>query len=117
MKNVLFVFNAAVGGASLSAMTLMRGLGERGFRCYAIVPPGGSPDVWEEIRSVAADVEVVRIPWWNRRYKAHWFKRPLHWVWNSCRSGFHLRSTYEVMRAIRHWKIDLVHSKIGRAHV
>lgn len=110
MKNVLYVLNAANGGATLSAKALMAGLGQKGYRCYAVVPPGGSAEALQELRSACTDLIEVPLPWWNKRYRVQWWKRPLHWARAMTYSGFHCVTVTRLARQLDRWKIDLVHT-------
>ncbi|MDY7092260.1 MAG: glycosyltransferase family 4 protein [Acidobacteriota bacterium] len=110
MARVLFVLNSASGGAAVSARDLMRELRQHGHRCFAVLPPGASADEMEALRQVSEEHVTMPLPWWNRKYKAKLWKRPLHWGWNLWRSGGHLGSLLALRRCLRRWDIELVHT-------
>ena len=109
MTHVLFLLNSATGGATLSAIAVMEGLRQRGYRCYVIVPPGPAAAL-DAIRAVAADLVEMHVPWWHRKYKSKLIKRPLLWARDMLQSGFHLRTVGQIVRLIRQWRIDIVHT-------
>lgn len=109
MSSLLFVLNSAGGGAALSALELMGGLVRRGYTCFCVCPPSPEQHLLP-LRNVATEVAEVDLPWWNKNYKGRWYKRPVHFALSMARTGFHVRSVSKLVRLIRRWGIDLVHS-------
>jgi glycosyltransferase involved in cell wall biosynthesis len=107
---VLFVLNAPVGGAALSAHDLMRGLRARGVESCVIAPPSPHVRLAEAFGDVAVETAEVFLPWWNRRYRSTWYKRPAHLVLDTVRSRARLGTVAAIAGRIRAWGVDLVHT-------
>lgn len=109
MTAVLFVLNAPIGGAAVSACELMHGLRAKGYKPFAVFPPNRYADKRAVIEA-AEDVAEVRMPWWNRKYRATWYKRPAHWALGMARSRFRTKSVGALTALMRRWGVGLVHS-------
>lgn len=107
---VLFVLNAPVGGAALSAHDLMRGLAARGVESCVIAPPSPHVRLAEAFGDVAVETAEVFLPWWNRRYRSTWYKRPAHLLLDTVRSRARLGTVAALASRIRAWGVDLVHT-------
>lgn len=110
-RKVLHVMNAAVGGAALSTLALMRALKARGIASCAVCHDAGS----EEERAAVAEAthgEVIFTPlyWWNRKIRVPTWKRPLSQSKQWLRTGFHRVSAAKVAWHYRQWGADLIHS-------
>lgn len=106
---VLFVLNSATGGATLSATDAMGRLGARGWRCFAVVPPGQQAE-GPALARVTEDLREVALPWWNRNYRARLWKRPVLFGLDMVRSRMHAGSVAKLVALIRRWDIDIVHT-------
>lgn len=109
-RRVLFVLNAGEGGATLSAIELMRELDRRGHTCFAVLPPGASEEGRSEVASVAREVVSVHLPWWNANYRQKGWKRPLIAARDAVRSGAHVGTISAIVGAIRRFDADIVHT-------
>lgn len=107
---LLFALNSAAGGATLSAIDAMSELQRRGHTCYAVVDPTGDEGAMGLVRHACMDTIKVRMPWWNRKYRSLWYKRPVHLVREALTSGLHIGSIRRLACIYERWQIDVVHS-------
>lgn len=110
MARILFVLNSASGGAAVSARDLMGELKTLGHRCYAVLPPGGSARELAALEACTEARAFLPLPWWNRKYKAIWWKRPLHWARQLVLSGAHVLTLIRLRRWAAEWRIELIHT-------
>ncbi|MBX7116687.1 MAG: glycosyltransferase family 4 protein [Myxococcaceae bacterium] len=110
-RKVLHVMNAAVGGAALSTLGLMRELQKRGIASSAVCHDAGSPEEREAIREATlGEVVFTSLYWWNKKIRTPGWKRPLSEAKQWLRTGVHRVSAAKVAMAYRKWGADLLHS-------
>lgn len=108
-KHVLYVLNAADGGASFGIYEAVKHLPKDSIVPYAIVPVGSSEQL-AYIRSLFKDVEVCPLAWWNTVDTLDPLRR-LGQEIGRLRRGITLRRNVEAIKAcIQRWGIDIVHS-------
>ena len=113
MASVLFVLNASTGGAGLSARELMGQLKGLGHRIYVVCPPNMYQPPTQVFGDIAEEVAECFLPSWNKKYRMHWAKRPLYFVYQQLKSRAHLQPVSRLVRLIRKWDIDIVHTNTG----
>ncbi len=103
--------NAAIGGAALSTLGLMRALKKRGIASSAVCHDAGSAEEREAVRT-ATEGEALFTPlyWWNKKIRSPVWKRPLSETKQWLRTGGHRVSAARVAMAYRAWGADLLHS-------
>jgi glycosyltransferase involved in cell wall biosynthesis len=107
---IAMVLNGATGGATESALDLARVMRRRGRRVVAVLPPGGaSIDIERVARGFDAHA-LIALPWWNRRYRATWFKRPLAMARDLVVTGARLGSLHQLVRFFEREHVELVHT-------
>jgi glycosyltransferase involved in cell wall biosynthesis len=108
-RRILFVLNGTEGGANISAAQLVERLpAERYEGC--ILYPTGFEDGIERLIAATPRIGSAYLTSWQipnqtslaRRIKSFWGR--------NIRSGFHLRTTMQIMRYCRQWEIDLIHT-------
>ena len=107
---ILYLLNAAAGGATTSALQLMERLPAHKYETYVVVPPVSDQADLSKFNGHAAQVRTLLIPWWNKKTYVELWKRPLMWASTSARTVWHVRPILQLCRWIREWEIDLVHT-------
>lgn len=109
---VLHIMNAAVGGAAISTVSLMRAFRERGVESVAVCHDmlGRGPEA-DAIRD-ACDGRAVFTPlyWWNRKERAALWKRPLLEARQTLLTQARIGSSARVIQAVRKFDVSLIHT-------
>ncbi|MCX5741624.1 MAG: glycosyltransferase family 4 protein [Proteobacteria bacterium] len=108
---VLHVLNGASGGAVMSTIALIKSLERVGVKSCAVCHPAGTAAEQQRL-SDAVHGEVVFTPlyWWNTKTRHPIYLRPALEARQLLRTGWMKRSTWEIRRAVRRWKADLIHT-------
>jgi glycosyltransferase involved in cell wall biosynthesis len=108
---VLHVLNGASGGAVMSTIALIQSLEKMGIRSCAVCHPAGTAFERQRL-SDAVHGEVVFTPlyWWNIKNRHPLYLRPALEVRQLLKTGWLRRSTWHVRRAVKRWKVDLIHT-------
>lgn len=110
-NRVLHVMNAAVGGAALSTVALIRGLHEQGIESAIVCHDSGDQRERAELRDlVAGRCEFLPLYWWNKKIRTDVWKRPLLELYQSARTGHGYASSMRAARLARDWNVDAIHS-------
>ncbi|MBK8169271.1 MAG: glycosyltransferase family 4 protein [Sandaracinaceae bacterium] len=110
-KRVLHVMNAAVGGAALSTVALIRGLRDQGVESAIVCHSSGDANE----RAALVDLvngrcEFLPLYWWNKKIRTKTWKRPLFELYQSARTGRGYGSSVRVAGHARAWDVDTIHS-------
>jgi glycosyltransferase involved in cell wall biosynthesis len=108
---VLHVLNGASGGAAMSTISLIENLASKGIQSCAVCDERGT--VMERTRlkdAVGGKVLFAPLYWWNRKTRSAAWKRPLLEMKQLFRTGWKTWSTGIVVRAVRNWRPDLIHT-------
>ena len=106
---ILYVLNAAGGGASIGIYELLRKMPQDRYDAYAIMPPGNSQQI-QQIRPLFSDVIVTPLRTWNVPDTVDLFRRTAR-TFGLRRNGVTLEAnTDRIARAIHEWGIDIVHT-------
>lgn len=107
-KRVLFVLNAAGGGASAGIYEALKRLPPDTIQPYAVVPPG-TPLQLEAIRPLFVDIHATPLAWWNRPDVG--LLRRLAQTAGHRYRGITLKNNIATIKScIKNWDIDVVHS-------
>lgn len=108
-KRILYVLNALGGGASLGIYEMLRAWPRDEFEPYAVAPAGRAADL-ARMSPLFADVRLCALPWWNRDRTGGLLRETARTLGRWRRGQTQRRGIQDVLRAIRDWKIDLVHN-------
>jgi glycosyltransferase involved in cell wall biosynthesis len=108
--SIAIVLNGATGGATESALDLARVLRRRGQRVVGVLAPGAPSKDVERVRAGFDALALIPLPWWNRRYRATWYKRPAQAVRDLVISGARLGTMHALVRYFEQQHVDLVHT-------
>jgi glycosyltransferase involved in cell wall biosynthesis len=107
--NILYVLNSLAGGASLGIYEMVRNLPQEQYRAFAIAPPGTQEEI-ERGQRIFSDLRVFPIPSWNVERNIGTMRRAAIKI-GQWRRGISIeRTTKEILKAIRDWDIDVVHT-------
>src|SRR4051794_4478383 len=107
--NILYVLNSLGGGASLGIYEMVRNLPKEQYRAFAMAPPGTQEEI-ERGKRIFSDLRVVPIPSWNVERNIGSMRRAAIKV-GQWRRGISIEQTTQViLKAIRDWDIDIVHT-------
>lgn len=107
--NVLYLLNAAEGGASQGIYEFVPHLPRDKFRAFALVPKATAAQK-THLKTLFEEVRIFPLPWWNVRYEAG-LLRQLAFRAAQFRRGIVPASVQaKVNKVIRDWHIDLVHT-------
>ena len=107
---ILFALNGIDGGATASACDLIDGLRERGHTAVAVAPMSGGSAARRRLEASVEEVCWLNLCWWNRNYRAKWWKRPLLAGLELLRAELVVGNTLRIMSFIRRRGVDLVHT-------
>jgi len=110
MAKILWILNAASGGATKSAVDVITELRSRGHQCYGVIPPSPASTEMAAVETACDGIATVSIPWWNRRYTSTWYKRPIHLGRDLVRSRLHVGTITKLVRLYQKWEIDIAHT-------
>ncbi len=107
--NILHVLNAADGGATSSAIGLVKASRreESGVNHFAVYP---GIDSTQAITSAFHDSASIPMRWWAKNVRAGYLRRPIRWMLDVRRTRFDSLPRQELLRCIDKWKIDIVHT-------
>lgn len=105
---ILYILNALGGGASLGTYEMLRGLPRDRFVPYAIGPPGTTEEL-ARMRPLFEDVRLSPMTSWNVEPRLGRLRRAAIELGKRRRS-LSLDDSRAIPKAIRDWKIDVVHT-------
>lgn len=108
--NILFILNDASGGASQSGYQLITALKQRGHKVYAVCHSWGSDEDARRFQERCDDFRQFYIPWWNIPHESGYLKAWFIFLKRLLQTLFFLLPVYKIVRLIRAWNIDLVHT-------
>jgi glycosyltransferase involved in cell wall biosynthesis len=110
-RRVLFVLNAAGGGAAMSTISLIEALAGEGIGSCAVCHPAGTAAEQQALRdAVSGAVEFTPLYWWNRKIRVPLWRRPLSELKQIVSTGWSHGSTARVVEKARQWGADLIHT-------
>lgn len=112
-SRVLHVLNSPGGGATQCALELIRGLSARQYQPFVVAPGEMGPLAQREFQELGVQCETVPMGWWNRKTRLNWSRRIAWAATQNTHTLGNLRSVYGLLRLIRDWKIDIVHTHTG----
>jgi glycosyltransferase involved in cell wall biosynthesis len=108
MIRVMMVLNGVIGGANRSAADLVRNLpGDRYQGC--IVHPEGLSAGLDVLRAATPRIAGAYLPRWKRTDQPL-LQRIRERISRNVRSGFHLRSGWQLRCLCRSWNVGLIHT-------
>ena len=105
---ILYVLNALGGGASLGTYEMLRGLPRDRFAPYAVAPPGSTAQL-ERMRPLFEDVRLCPVASWNIEPRLGALRR-IAIELGKRRRNISFDKRRAIQKAIRDWKIDIVHT-------
>ena len=108
--NVLYVLHEPAGGAAEGILQLLHGLRDTRYKAFLAIAGKPEPYRSEQFRSVAEQVAVVPMGWWNLKYRYPLWYRPVQAARVNMRTRAHVGSVRALARLIRRWDIDLVYT-------
>ena len=106
---VLYVLNAAGGGASLGIYEMVRSQTREAVVPFAVMPPG-SEEQMARVRPLFEAIRTVPMPWWNRNVEAGWLRRGAYALGRRRHGITQQRNQHDIEAVIKTWDIDLVHT-------
>lgn len=114
--NVLHVLNGAIGGASLSTLALIEGLGKLGVHSFIYCSSRSSPEARADLqRRSPVPVFFGPLYFWNKRDRKNPLLRPMIQAYQLMHTGFLYRSSTRLATLCRQLGVDLVHSSTALA--
>ncbi len=107
---ILYVLNDASGGASMSAYQFIKSLPKDQVELYAVCYPSGRQEDLDRFRQLCSGLRVVYMPWCTLPLDEPLWMQLLIRIKRLVHSGFHILPVLKIIRLIRQWKIDVVHS-------
>ncbi|REK10859.1 MAG: glycosyltransferase family 1 protein [Planctomycetota bacterium] len=110
-RRVLFVMNAAGGGAAMSTIALAEALTRKGIGACAVCYPAGTEVERQSLcEAMQGAVEFAPLYWWNRKLRVPRWRRPLSELKQIVTTGWSHASAARVARKAVEWGVDLIHT-------
>ena len=112
MNILYFSPTNSVGGAELSLIDILKEANKHGYNCYVALPPPKRDDLiyMEMLKPYCKAISIVRPMRWHITDKQKCFIKMINYFYNCYLSGWHVIPVIKLLRIIRKYDIDIVHT-------
>ena len=109
-KNILYILNSSSGGATQGIIELLYKVDRNKYTPYIIPPNQPNSVQLKNFRLTCESYAVIRMDWWNKKYNTPLIKRVITSLSSILKSGLNLITVYKIIRKVREWNIDIIHT-------